>query len=203
MFLIGWWHGASYTFALLGVFHGCALVINHAWRSLRLRMGFNAENEAKGWRALWLFLTFVTVTTSFVLFRAENMTATLHMYEAMFGFNGIAFPPRLMTFLNAIGISPDVPIRAFLDYQFAWTAGLLVLVFAAPNSQQILSAYFNHIQQADDGTNLVKPFYPTLTHYSGQLLWRLNPYWGIGMGAAAFYAATHLSDPSAFLYFNF
>ena len=141
MFLIGIWHGASYTFALLGLFHGFALLINHSWRIFRKKVTYLGNFKGYTWQIFSLLLTFLTVTSSFVLFRADNLFAAKSIYEGMLGLNGIAITPFIMGIFEFFYIGYSGPTRAFADYQFSWTVFLLLAVFFAPNSQQILFDY--------------------------------------------------------------
>lgn len=79
MFIAGIWHGAGWTFILWGAFHGGALVVNHLWKKRKLPMP----------RLLGWLLTFGFVNSSFVLFRAKNLTDAAKVLKGMIGLNGI------------------------------------------------------------------------------------------------------------------
>ncbi|MBN8988689.1 MAG: MBOAT family protein [Rhizobiales bacterium] len=78
MALCGLWHGASWTFVLWGVLHGCALVVCALWR----RYG-PAMPSLLGWA-----LTVVFVLLTGVIFRAGNLDAAWHIFQ------GLAVPPN-------------------------------------------------------------------------------------------------------------
>lgn len=74
MLIGGLWHGAAWTFVIWGGLHGILLVIAHAWRRLKL----GGVPSIFGW-----FLTFVCVSTLWVLFRAQDISTALHIYAAI------------------------------------------------------------------------------------------------------------------------
>mgnify|MGYP006077554843 CR=1 FL=1 len=103
--IIGFWHGASWTFIIFGFMHGCYVVINHLWR--------NNSNFIKRWRyrshlcsylerLIGWVLTIMAVNISFVIFRAENITTAIEVYKGMFGLNGIILPNFLNPFFGEL-----------------------------------------------------------------------------------------------------
>jgi alginate O-acetyltransferase complex protein AlgI len=77
MLLGGLWHGAKWTFVAWGAFHGLLLVIER-WRG---KQSFYAWLPRPGRIAV----TFALMLFSWVLFRADNMTAAVDYLGAMFG----------------------------------------------------------------------------------------------------------------------
>ena len=75
MFIAGIWHGAAWTFVVFGALHGLALVVNHIYRSLKIK-----TNALLAW-----FLTFNFLNISFVVFRAETLLDASNVLKAMFG----------------------------------------------------------------------------------------------------------------------
>lgn len=77
MLLGGLWHGAKWTFVLWGAYHGTLLILER-WRHKR---------SVYQWfpRPVRIASTFLLVLLSWVLFRADNLTAALNYYAAMFG----------------------------------------------------------------------------------------------------------------------
>ncbi len=80
-FIIGGiWHGAGWTYVFWGFLHGMALVINHIWKSLGLKLP-----TVVAW-----FLTFNFVNLAWVFFRAptwEDATTVVNMMFAWSEFN--------------------------------------------------------------------------------------------------------------------
>jgi len=78
----GLWHGAGWTFILWGFLHGLALVIFRLWSQLGIKLPVLFS---------WL-ITFLFVNTTWVFFRAEDLTSAVQMLQAMAGFNGFSIP---------------------------------------------------------------------------------------------------------------
>lgn len=74
MLLGGLWHGANWTFVLWGAWHGGWLVIEK----------YFGWGQTQGVRAYRLLITFFIVIIGWVMFRADNVTAAMHLYQAMF-----------------------------------------------------------------------------------------------------------------------
>jgi alginate O-acetyltransferase complex protein AlgI len=82
MVLGGLWHGASWTFAAWGAWHGAPLVAHHS---------------LPGWdRALTTFwrrnVTFLLVTLGWVLFRSHSFTHASEWFAGLAGLHGLAGP---------------------------------------------------------------------------------------------------------------
>src|SRR6186997_3277447 len=61
MLLGGLWHGANWTFVVWGGLHGFYLVVNHAWRALRERLGHDLRRSTAWGRAIACAVTFAAV----------------------------------------------------------------------------------------------------------------------------------------------
>jgi alginate O-acetyltransferase complex protein AlgI len=112
MFLGGLWHGASWTFAAWGLYHG-ALLAGHG------------VLRARGWvprsRSLSTALTFVSVVVGWVLFRAQSFGDATRVLGAMSGLFG----------RGALPAAGTGALRLTL------LAGALGLTFLAPNTWQL------------------------------------------------------------------
>lgn len=73
MLIGGLWHGAAWTFVVWGALHGAALVVNHLWRSMGLKMHWLAGRV----------LTFGFITMTWVVFRAENFRQAFVVLRGM------------------------------------------------------------------------------------------------------------------------
>lgn len=80
MLLGGLWHGASWLFVLWGAAHGALLVLERLVRHL---FGGISVLQATPVRVLLGVLTFVLVTLTWVLFRAESLDDAAQLYSAM------------------------------------------------------------------------------------------------------------------------
>ena len=74
MLIAGLWHGAAWTFVLFGVLHGIALIINHYFRSFKIKL-----NVVLAW-----FLTFNFLNFTFIIFRADTLRDAWNVMKAMF-----------------------------------------------------------------------------------------------------------------------
>lgn len=77
MVLGGFWHGAKWNFVFWGVFHGLLLALER-WRGKR---SFYEALPRPG----RIGVTFFLMLLSWVLFRADNLTAAMDYFRAMFG----------------------------------------------------------------------------------------------------------------------
>jgi alginate O-acetyltransferase complex protein AlgI len=100
-FLCGLWHGASWTFAVWGLYHGFFMVLE--------RLGFK-KFLVRMPRVLGHIYCLGTVTIGWVLFRAETFDRAIQHLKAMIGFgtgDGSLYP--LLKYLQ-----PDVMIALFV-----------------------------------------------------------------------------------------
>jgi alginate O-acetyltransferase complex protein AlgI len=108
-FLCGMWHGASWTFAVWGLFHGAFLVAE--------RLGLSKQLDRVPRPVRHAYTLFV-VMIGWVMFRAETLSGALVIIRAMFGFGAT---------------HGAVPIMAFVD-----SGAMLVLVLAAIGSMPVI-----------------------------------------------------------------
>src|SRR5271163_1378841 len=112
MFVSGLWHGAGYGFIVWGLLHGFYLTINHGWRAIAVRLWPDRQSYDRVMKPAGLVLTFVSVTTAMVFFRAPTMTSAIDLVKGIIGLNGIALPqalfdhlgPLARTFHGAVGV---------------------------------------------------------------------------------------------------
>ena len=121
MLVGGIWHGAGWTFAIWGFFHGLCLAVNHLWRSVRNRVG---TGPAAVWGAR--AFTFFLVVIGWVFFRASGIHAAKHVLEAMFHLSpGPAAGAPLL-------VKPKV---------WFWLIALLGFVWFSPNAAELLHTF--------------------------------------------------------------
>jgi alginate O-acetyltransferase complex protein AlgI len=77
--LCGLWHGANWTFAVWGLYHGCFLVLE--------RIGL-AKLLSRLWRPLRHLYLLLAVGAGWVIFRAESLPQALHVLGQMAGLGG-------------------------------------------------------------------------------------------------------------------
>jgi alginate O-acetyltransferase complex protein AlgI len=173
MVLGGLWHGAGATFVIWGAMHGAFLVINHGWQGLRRRMGGDPDAPLSiPAHALSVLLTFVAVVAGWVMFRSADRAIALTLLQAMAGAGSAVTGPSL--------IAADAAW---------WVAIALVIVWAAPNTQQLMADYEPALDVPRESPSVFR-WSPTLPN--AVVVWALM-----------FWAIIHLGRRSAFLYFQF
>jgi D-alanyl-lipoteichoic acid acyltransferase DltB (MBOAT superfamily) len=83
LFLIGLWHGASWTFVIYGNVQALAVVGTRVWERYRERRGWTAPSPA--WlTVVKIFLTLQFVVFSRILFRSTSLENAWHIVERLF-----------------------------------------------------------------------------------------------------------------------
>jgi alginate O-acetyltransferase complex protein AlgI len=198
MLLGGLWHGAGWTFVLWGGLHGVYLVVNHAWRALRERLGQDVDRTTITGRALARLTTFVAVVIGWVFFRATSLEDALAILKGMAGQNGLSLPASLATYLGSapravlerLGVAFHLGGGAHFVFQYLWVAALLPLVLLAPNTQEILGR-----------------FQPALSFRGSdapaRFAWRPTARWAAMAAVVAACGLLSLTRVSEFLYYQF
>jgi len=83
MGLGGLWHGASWNFAVWGLYHGTLLVAHRYWRKFVVAFGLADRVDAPAMRPAWVALTFILVTLGWVPFRAPDFASTWATLRAL------------------------------------------------------------------------------------------------------------------------
>jgi alginate O-acetyltransferase complex protein AlgI len=102
MLLGGLWHGASWTFVVWGGVHGFYLVINHAWHAVRKAFGSDLTKTSLLGRMTGRVITFLAVTISWVMFRAETFSGATNIFEGMAGQHGFVLPAQVVNVIPGI-----------------------------------------------------------------------------------------------------
>jgi alginate O-acetyltransferase complex protein AlgI len=204
MFVSGLWHGAGYGFIVWGLLHGCYLTINHAWRLVAVRLWPDRPRYDRVMKPVGLVLTFVSVTTAMIFFRASTLTSAIDLVKGIIGLNGVAVPQALFDHLgpltstfHGIGV---IPAESWSSQDFGktaiWIGFLMFVAFACPNTLQILARYEPALG--------VKP-QPTkfLIGRIKILEWGPSLPWAIAVSAIAGIAIVSIGGPSEFLYWQF
>jgi alginate O-acetyltransferase complex protein AlgI len=90
--LCGFWHGANWTFAVWGAYHGLFLVIERMTGLRRF-----SRNRLRGLRRL---LTLTVVVCGWVIFRCDDLGQAGHFFTAMFGLTSLDIPAALVDLMN-------------------------------------------------------------------------------------------------------
>lgn len=183
---VGIWHGAGWTFVVFGVMHSIYLCTNEVWREQRrlLRRRLRKEGRELGDPKMWErgayhVVTLLAVIYANVMFRASSVTDATSIWAGMTGLRG-----------GTVETLATLP----LDLILALICGTL-LVFLAPNTQQIMSRFnpaYNWSEWRDVGR--------------APLSWRWTPNLpGLLFAGAALITGILMIQrgEAVFLYFNF
>jgi D-alanyl-lipoteichoic acid acyltransferase DltB (MBOAT superfamily) len=201
MLVSGVWHGAGYNFMIWGVLHGVYLATNHAWRLVGPQLWPSRESYERFMAPAGLILTLVAVTVSMVFFRATTMEGAIHILRGMAGLDGLALPERLIADLGVVGTwLQNVGVTTLATGNFLklmlWTAGLLFVALACPNTLELLAPYEPalgvKVQSSASGTAPIKV--PE---------WAPSVLWATAIAVIAMLGVANLTGPSEFLYWQF
>jgi len=197
MVLGGLWHGAGWTFIAWGALHGAYLTVNHAWRTVRERLGQDLDHETRLGRGVARLVTFLVVVVGWVFFRAANFDEAVAILRGMAGLNGVALPAAIAAPLGPIrdlaerlGVSFALGGASRFALQYAWIVVLFPVVLFAPNTQEILGRF----RPALD-------FRPHAT--LARIAWQPTVAWGVTAALIAAGGLLTLSRVSEFLYYQF
>ncbi len=201
MFLAGVWHGAGLQFIVLGLLHGTYLTIHQAWLTVRQK-----HISARGPKhtaapvavVTSVLLTFFCVIIGQVFFRSSNVHTARMMLASMAGAHGISLAAPILRLLGPLGshavrsgfVSVAALSHADLRTALELTAALIV-IWAFPNTQQILGRYARRNTAAEEST---RPF-----------LWNWQPslLWAASFSVVLLLCLLLMQNPSRFLYFQF
>ncbi|WNK01316.1 MBOAT family protein [Thalassospiraceae bacterium LMO-JJ14] len=189
MLLGGLWHGAGWTFVVWGGLHGLFLIINHGWRHIRKRFGWQGQGTA--YRLVAWAVTFFAVALAWVFFRAETFGGAMIMLHGMAGLNDLL--PALGIVDGAVIADQDVNFQT-ARRAWRWIAVALVIAVAMPNIYQLMRRYRPALGVPDKRFKLPGGIRPE---------WRLTMPWAFGSAVLALVAFLMLTQVSEFLYFRF
>ncbi len=198
MLLGGLWHGAGWTFVIWGGLHGLYLVVNHGWHGLRKCLGQDTHSPLTApMHALSVLITFLAVVVAWVVFRADNIDTAIAMLQAMAGMNGFALPDAWLAKWGSAGqwlVRQGVPFGATNDLIMGgainWIWISLLIVWFAPNTQQIMASYKPALDVPEGGK-------------AKRLLWQPSTFAVLLICTLGFVAIINLNKQSVFLYFQF
>jgi alginate O-acetyltransferase complex protein AlgI len=168
MLIGGLWHGANWTFVAWGGLHGLFLIVNHLW--LRWRKQVNRPPLP---HRSAVALTFLCVLVTWVFFRSGSFEQARSVLAAMSGLGG-----------------GEAPFKVKGWEALQMLIGLAI-VFAAPNTMQIMRSTRPCIEPVED------------TEAAGGLRWSLRPRWAFFCGVLLAVCLIRLNQPSPFIYFQF
>lgn len=178
MLLGGLWHGAGWTFIVWGALHGAFLVVNHLWRYLKMRFGWQTGGFVGHLAAGGL--TFLLVVIGWVFFRADSLGTALGLLKAMAG----------LTVID--GEIPEGGLKMIIPS--------LLIVWLCPNVRQIMGSYRT---SWEDLQNRPLPSRSLLAKINALIVWKPTRGYAVVMAILFLAAADRLSRTSEFLYFQF
>ena len=198
MVLGGLWHGANWTFVVWGALHGSYLLINHAWHTIKQWLGFKRDG-GKIARFFAVTLTFLAVVLAWVYFRADSVAHANTIVSAMTGANGVTLPYRWLEKMGAAGAwlaEHGVVFHNTTVFgggtQMNWLIICALIVWLAPNTQQLMRGYQPALGEIDSGS---RDF--------GGLRWQPTTRWLAAIAALAVFGLLSLTALSEFIYFQF
>ena len=181
LFLAGVWHGAGLQFILFGLLHALYLCINHAWRVWRSKSTDRADMAAfvPAWlrAAFGVLLTYGAVVFAQIFFRASSTRAAVAMVGGMAGHHRLSAAAPFVADRGMV-------LRLLMGF---------VIVWALPNTQQILARYKPSLQLSPSD----------LRPAAFDIAWRPSMRWSLTMGAVFLLTLMKLENTSTFLYFQF
>lgn len=184
MVLAGIWHGAGLQFVVFGLIQATGLVINHAWRRWKRMAGF----DDRGFKPLFVILTFLQLALSLVFFRSPDVPSALNMLSSMVDVDRLVLPQSWLmkagaagAFLQNMGVAAG-DAGLIPGHAFVLILALLAVVWAMPNSLQICGM-------------TAEP--------SPRLQLRLVPAWAMIAGFVCAVAVLLIDQGNEFLYFQF
>ena len=172
--IIGFWHGAGWTFIIFGVIHGVIVALE----SIYLKSSGRNPNIINIYFLRRLYLAII-LTITFVIFRAPDLSTAFNFLRNMFIF-------------DFYSIEIDFNLIA---WTFLFFIGLLI-VYLLPNLYQILRKYDGGLMK-EDGIKL-KP----ITH--ALFTWNPNLFWLTYISLSFFISLIFMSRGVVeFIYFDF
>ncbi|MEL6124761.1 MAG: MBOAT family O-acyltransferase [Pseudomonadota bacterium] len=182
--VIGFWHGANWTFVVFGLMHGIYVAVNEFWRAYRRKARRKVKPGTRDMVAYHL-LTLLCVMLANVVFRAESVGDAVTIWTAMFR-------------LDQIGdLALILPANAaeLITEPFAFVLGAAALIALFPNTQQIMGRY-TPILGWSKWRDVARPVIA--------LTWRPTLGWAVWTGLVLFFAVAFVSrGATEFIYFNF
>ena len=212
MVIGGIWHVAGWTFLLWGAFHGVALTMNHLWRFAVRRLGRQNARPRLIFQALAFCLTFTTVVTGWVLFRAETIDGAFLMLRTMYLGGEISLPASLLPLLGEPLVTATQSAGVVFNGLFPnLDRDLNVLVLSFREAIPILLIVFTVVLSMPNTEQLFRRYRPTLDMDSrfrppvskAFVEWRATFSWGIATGFLLIVAILGIAGESPFLYFQF
>lgn len=201
MLLGGLWHGAGWPFVVWGALHGGYLMINHGWRHVMMRCGWNFS-QVPLYRGVCWFVTFIAVVFSWVYFRAPTLEQGNQIALAMLGTSGFEVPAGILARVGelgnqlvALGFEPVLGGGSMLVTNYILVLLAAVIALTLPNVAQIFHKYDPGLYENDNVFGSIR---------GGRVMsWDYSNRWAIAVALAGVAGILTLQQISEFLYFQF
>lgn len=137
MTLIGFWHGAGWTFIVWGAMHGIMLMINHQWRRIDIALP----------RFVCWGGTFVFIVVAWVFFRSADLSTALKILSAMTDVHQVVFPDteaftRYLSVLQPYGVTFTMWQHPEKLNHILWqVVAVFIITLALPNPIKIMEKF--------------------------------------------------------------
>lgn len=198
--LSGLWHGAGWNFVLWGLIHGVMLVVNHAWRGIRLTYRIGPD-VGRWFRPLGVLLTFLCVSVSLVIFKSSDLPQAWTMMKGLaqvpttYGAYEVlmSYFPQVVAGLAVVWLLPNA---------LEWVGGF------SPEKNPVPSFIERAASVAVAGSRRVPALsivFKPLAPEAGILRWAPSFASGVVMGTLACFGIIRMLgvSPTEFLYFTF
>ena len=167
------------------------LALNHAWQALRQYIGLSPRNDPAAVRIAAWALTFIAITSAWVLFRASSLGSAGTILSGMYGTEGQPVIHPMLAYLSA---------QWHLLNEFRWSESsaiwlLLVgsVAFILPNTYQLFRDFRPALVE--------RPFEDAASW--PQLRWRPDARWAVCLSLMLLIAILRMRELSPFIYFQF
>jgi alginate O-acetyltransferase complex protein AlgI len=191
MLLGGLWHGAAWTFVLWGAFHGLMLVVNHAWHYLRRRVGLPAGRGSPAGRLCACIVTFIAITSAWVLFRSSSLASAGSILSAMYAVDGQSVVGPVRTYcLTQWRLLGEL---RWSESSALWLLLVGSIAFVLPNTYQLFQGFRPALVERPFDEAGSKP----------RLRWYPDSRWAVCLSLMLLVAILRIRELSPFIYFQF
>lgn len=180
--VVGFWHGAGWTYLLFGLMHGLYITVCEAWRKVRRNRRWRKVKVGRAETLAAHVLLLLAVIVAHVVFRAKTLAGA---FAILGGMAGLGAGPEVAAPYAALGPWTNL-VFVVLGYAF---------VLTLPNTQQIMGRY----SPALDWDKWRKVAPPLV-----RLGFRPTPAWALAIGLILFLGiAFVMRGQTEFIYFRF
>jgi alginate O-acetyltransferase complex protein AlgI len=201
MIVGGLWHGASWNFAIWGLFHAVLIIINHILNELFVSQKTVYFPKLK--KLLKILVTFILVNFGWVIFKLNSIESIKIFFSGLFGRNGFFLNENLKRYFsnNLIIDFLNLEFKNIFYYGLSQIYFLifgLIIIFLLPNINEILRDY-KVVLPYKDSINADK-----VSKYKLKISFKFTTGWAIFIAFIAVCAITGLSNEvKEFIYYQF